>query len=318
MINLRYHFRKIEDAHIRRSLRIFPLYFVVVLVCLAAGTAFSLPPYQWSQIWSYVVYLQNVVLAFWPASIGGPQHFWSLAVEEQFYLFWPLAVFWLSRRQLLWLAMFLVLAAWGARAACLQVSWDCAFFFTFCRVDTLAVGALLAIFFSEPARWQPIAVWTRRLAVPIVLVVAATYVGVAGNPGRFFADTRSTVYAMFFGAVLVWSLSPGAFNPLPGVFRGSWLRGLGRISYGMYVFHPFIFHKIMGRFYAATWSPVRGHLWASLTVEWFVCLGGTILVAWTSWVFFEHPFIRLKHRFEYETGVPASLSKVGATEPGKP
>jgi hypothetical protein len=35
-------------------------------------------------------------------------------------------------------------------------------------------------------------------------------------------------------------------------------------------------------------------------------------------VFFEHPFIRLKHRFEYETGVPASLSKVGATEPGKP
>jgi len=289
-----------KTFYIRRSLRIFPLYYAVVITCLAAGVIFSQPDHQWRLCWWYLFYLQNIGISYWPASVGSPGHLWTLAVEEQFYLFWPLVIFSFQRTRLVLLTLFLVVFAFLVRAVFIFGGGEGAFYFTLCRTDTLAVGALLAILFSNQSQWSQVVLWTRRLVFPILILVFFTFLESSTVHGQFYYNIRYTIYAIFFGVVLILALSPGMFNPLPVLFQNSLLRGMGKISYAVYIFHPFIFHKIMGWLYAAAWSPFKGVLLTSLAIDLFLCIGATVLLAWMSWVFFEHPLMKLKDRFRYE------------------
>jgi peptidoglycan/LPS O-acetylase OafA/YrhL len=101
--------------------------------------------------------------------------------------------------------------------------------------------------------------------------------------------------------VIVLALSPGRGNPLPWLFSWGWMRGMGKTSYAMYVFHPFIYVLVINRFYQADWSPVRGMFYTSLLVEFILAVGLTILVSWISWLAFEQPILKLKDRFAYVT-----------------
>jgi peptidoglycan/LPS O-acetylase OafA/YrhL len=103
--------------------------------------------------------------------------------------------------------------------------------------------------------------------------------------------------------VLVLALSPGTFNPAPRFFDNPLLRSMGKTSYAMYVFHPFVYGQVVGRLYQAPWSPVRGMTWPSLLLEFLLAVGLTFLVSCLSWAAFEQPLLKLKDRFEYESGV---------------
>jgi peptidoglycan/LPS O-acetylase OafA/YrhL len=80
-----------------------------------------------------------------------------------------------------------------------------------------------------------------------------------------------------------------------------WLRSIGKTSYSMYVFHPFIFVPIIGLLYHASWSPIRGRPWLGLAADFALCIGLTVLASRISWVLIENRFINLKHRFQYRT-----------------
>jgi peptidoglycan/LPS O-acetylase OafA/YrhL len=288
-----------KNFYIRRSLRIFPLYYAVVLGCLTAGFIGSNPHFQWEKNWWYLLYLQNIGITFWPGSVAGPWHFWSLAVEEHFYLFWPLVVLIFDHRKLALFSLTLIIASILIRAVFLMLGLD-VFTFTPCRMDTLALGALLAIFFTNPQHWQRVVSWTRRLVLPVAGFGLGSFFILSGTGNPILQTFKYTLFALLCGFVIVLSLSSGRCNPAPGFFGHSWLRSMGKTSYAMYVFHPFIYNLVLGRFYHGAWSPVRGMFWPALVVELTIALGLTILASWISWVAFEHPLVKLKGRFQYE------------------
>jgi peptidoglycan/LPS O-acetylase OafA/YrhL len=288
-----------KNFYIRRSLRIFPLYFATVFACLIAGKTWGGEAYQWHNNWWYLCYLQNIGSTFWPGSVAGPGHFWSLAVEEHFYLFWPLAVLVLSRRGLAWFSISLILASIVIRGYFLMKGID-VFTFTLCRMDTLALGALLAILFTHSDYWRKVVEGVKWLILPVAGLAFGSFFVVSGTGNSTIQTFKYTLFAALCGFVLVLALATRNRNPLPWLFQLKWLRAMGKISYAMYVFHPFIYGVVIGRFYQATWSPVRGNLWPALGLELVLALSLTIIASWISWVAFEHPLIRLKERFQYE------------------
>jgi peptidoglycan/LPS O-acetylase OafA/YrhL len=288
-----------KNFYARRSLRIFPLYFVVVLGCLLAGAIWNLPNYRWHNTWWYLCYLQNVGDTFFPGSVAGPGHFWSLAVEEHFYIFWPLAVALLERRKLKYLCLFLIGFCIVVRVVFISFGLD-VFTFTFCRMDSIAVGALLATYWAEPSSWHKVTQWTRRLWLPLAILAMCTFVFWSGTGSPVVQTVKYTLFAVLCGMVLVLALSTERWNSAPKLFRFRWLRSMGKTSYAMYVFHPFIYLWIMGRFYNAGWSPVRGRFAPALIIEFVLALTLTVVVSWFSWVALEHPLVKLKRRFQYE------------------
>ena len=290
-----------KNFYIRRSLRIFPLYFGVVLVCLVAGVIWALPQYQWANTWWYLLYLQNVAKTFWPSSIAGPGHFWSLAVEEHYYLFWPLVVLLSSRRALVVLSLSLIAGAILIRAAFLAMGLD-VFSFTLCRMDTLAVGSILAVVFSSASHWQTVVRWTRRLVLPVAGAAFGSFFVLSGTGHPALQAVKYSFFALLCAFVLVLTLTPGRANPLPSLCTNPLLRNMGKTSYAMYVFHPFVYGQVVGRLFQAPWSPVREMTWPALLLEFMLAAGLTILVSWISWVAFEQPLLRLKERFRYESG----------------
>ena len=164
----------------RRVLRIFPLYYAVLLAAFViAPLVAGVPtPGHEHQVWLWT-YLYN-----WAEPLGRGvdwlPHFWSLAVEEQFYLVWPLVVLAMSERALWRVCVMLILAAVAARTGLRLATQGTmgAYMFTICRIDALALGAIAAIAIRD----APMRAWlaAHRLAVRwgalafFVLTIVAT------------------------------------------------------------------------------------------------------------------------------------------------
>lgn len=140
-----------KKFYIRRSLRIFPLYYLalaIYVIIIPYFTTGKVVPF--SQSWSFWVYLQNIGFTFkW--SLTGPNHFWSLAVEEHFYLVWPFAVYFLSEKWLLRAIGLIVASSIIIRVIMLNLGYGGIFYFTFTTMDCLAIGGLVAL--NERHNW---------------------------------------------------------------------------------------------------------------------------------------------------------------------
>jgi peptidoglycan/LPS O-acetylase OafA/YrhL len=293
----------LRNFYVRRVLRIFPLYYAVVFICLLVGWVASVPQYAWHTNWWYLFYLQNVVSTFWPVRVAGAEHFWSLAVEEHFYLFWPLLVLILSRRGLALFAVAAILLAGLCRVVMLWAGYN-VLVFTLCRLDTLSLGALLAICFRDVPRWNAITVWTRRLYVPAFLIgIPAFFIySGSGRLGPVEQGIKAMLFTAFCGGLLILALDSSLGAILPRIFVNRSLRFVGKISYGMYVFHPFLFGWLWRISTRYPWSPFRGHLCLATLLDFLLSIGATLLAAWLSWVLLESRILKLKARFQYQQG----------------
>ena len=295
--------------YIRRSLRIFPLYYLTLFVCLLAGAIWHMPQYSWSALWYYLLYLQNIVSTFWSGdvNIDGPVHFWSLAVEEHYYLFWPLAVLLLSRRALVTLCVALIVLPVGVRAWFQHMGLG-VFTFTLCRIDTLAMGSVIAVIFQDPLQRAALVKWSRMCFVPVVLLSLGSFFVLSGSQLPMLPTFKYSLFAILCSLILVMALSPGRFNPTPRIFGNSALRALGKISYAVYVFHPFVLLWVSRRLYDSPATPLYNRFYPAALVELAIYLVLTVLVARVSWLVFEQPILKLKDRFRYRlTGGSAPL-----------
>lgn len=288
----------------RRVLRIFPLHYLALalfwLAAPAAGIADVWTLRRWG-FW-YWGYLANWAFAA-RETIPGLSHFWSLAVEEQFYLAWPAVVLLARGRRLALVASALVAAGPLVRWAIVAGSgWPpgSAYRVTPGRIDELAMGALLAVA-VRTVEWRPL---LRRAWALAAIAGAAGFLVLGAACGRYDMHHPAleiwshTLLALAAGgAVLGAVLSEGSGSALQRALGGSALRFLGRYSYGLYVCHLFV-HEAALRFLRA--RPAGAALLASRGGYLLYMAAGaaaSILLAVASFHLVEKRFLALKSRF---------------------
>lgn len=286
----------------RRALRILPLYYSVLLALLVLLPRLVTPPAPFTthgqaSLWLFTANLTQQA----PSGFG---HFWSLAVEEQFYLVWPLVVFWLTPRGLLvaclWisagaLALRWALAAYGA-------DWWTLYAATPCRMDALALGGAGACILRLPGLREWLASRTRTLALSSALLFVAG-IPLTHNYDRtgFAGETIGyTLLALSSaGFVTAVAVPEGARVGLASLLSWRPLTSCGRYSYAMYVFHQ-ILHKLVGE----PWLHMRFGDQPTTQVIFFYSLAILLvsyLLAFCSYHAFEKRFLRMKRFFEPRT-----------------
>jgi peptidoglycan/LPS O-acetylase OafA/YrhL len=237
----------------RRILRVFPVYYVTLLAIAGFFVLKGIVPD--SHFWIHFLYIQNLFpsATAQPASPVSMAHFWSLAVEEQFYLVWPLVVwFFPEKRKLMGIASAMIACSCALRLAApffitapRQITA-----FTPTRVDAILLGVLLAFVRHDAIyrRFEFSAKW-------IVLCGAATMAMLAWWKGEAWSKTFAGVEVLIplanitAAAIIVAVMEENSL--LNRACSQRWVRWLGSLSYSLYVFHltfaPFFFSSFAGR-----------------------------------------------------------------------
>lgn len=278
--------------YLRRALRIFPAYYVM----LALAAAF-LPEVRTSLPW-HTAYLSNVLFALngnwdpWPLA-----HLWSLSVEEQFYLFWPLLIVLSPGRTLIPTLIGIILAAVAFRAAIMFYlpEGPARYVLTPAAFDALGAGALLAAV-EASNRLTDVLRW--RLAIASVAAIAIVAISFTLQAAMFNFILGDFLTVVPLAAVVSWA-SVGAKGLIKRLAENSAVRYLGRISYGIYLYHfPALAVVFLFCGYFEMQFPPLGPIR-------FVIAGlVTVAAAAASWHLLEQPLNRLKARLSY-TAAPA-------------
>jgi len=299
------YFRKF---YARRALRIFPLYYGVLLVCLLLTVPWHL---HWDGMgWLFALYLQNFraqrIMSF---SLGHGVdlfHFWSLAVEEQFYLVWPAVVFFVrGKRSLLWTTLIGSAAALLLRLVFLGASQSSyvVHVTTIFRADSLLLGGTLALLYRSTAwqRVQRIAPWgflaAAALILASILYLAPRLANNAWAAALCFEGIRYSILAPGFACLIAWSLQRESL--CSRLFELGWLRFLGKYSYGLYVLHVFVMSAVNLPLRDLLERYTHNKLFSVAAAACTVLLL-SIAAAYLSYHLYERPFLRLKHRFDYK------------------
>ena len=226
----------------RRALRIFPLYFGVLAVAfLILPSLVALPPGHGLHQLGLWTFTENFAAPFQGGEEAFP-HFWSLCVEEQFYLAWPLVIVMFSRRGTIMLGAALVLVAIATRVF-VRLHYvdpsglDAAYLFTPCRMDALAMGAMAAAWVrgEGAVRWLAARPPALLAWSGMGIVVAGLLYGHLQRTGEHMQGAGYSVIALGFTIMLVGVLRTD--HCCARWLSGPALRSVGKYSFGMYVFH---------------------------------------------------------------------------------
>ncbi len=296
-----------RNFYARRILRIFPLYYLVLALLflvlprlIALTPALELARERQVWLWTYTANFYIAAKSSW-AALTYVSHFWSLAIEEHFYLLWPLVVFLLSRETLARICVAVIGGGLILRIALslAGISELSISVLTPCRVDTLCVGGLLAVL----ARHDRLGEWlvqrsTRAaLALGGAIVTISAWCAVVRIGLPLLHQVRSSLYALFFGALILLSLQRGT-NVLARAFQGGVLRFFGKYSYGLYVYHGLLtWYLLEHRVHERVDLLLPNHSLA-IAATAVLGIGTSILVAVLSYELFEKRFLLLKKWFE--------------------
>ncbi len=284
--------------YLRRICRIFPLYFLMcgLFFCLGQSSLFASPSFRWLlhdplPLWSYLTFTQNLLMG--ARGDFGPHWLsitWSLAVEEQFYLFVPFLVYFSSRRTLVCVLVLAIVAAPLLRWASPGFH---SYVLTPWRSDSLLSGALLAVL----VRWHPFISTVRDhpdilMGVFIVLLVGAGIITLH-SPSIFGVFKHFWLAGLYSTFVLIAFVGQGPF--LGRILGSSVLVWFGRLSYGIYMFHQAVSGLLHG-FLRDSAPQIRSVPEGGITL---LALLMTLGLAEVSYRFFESPLLRFGHRFQY-------------------
>jgi len=303
--------------YIRRALRIFPLYYAVLAAACAIGYLDARQHLGW-----YALYGTNFFVA---KTLTFPSfaHFWTLAVEEQFYLVWPAVILLTPRKWLLPVVIAVVLSAPAYREVGFLLGWSrgptwlWTYVVPLACLDSLGIGALLAVCMDRHAPHRALGRWVSRaglwIGVPgMILVFAFQYLRFQRTPVYIHAlaalhlpkpsvdHASDWAWAVLLDLLIslgcAWAVAKAAagFRGAAGyVLRFRPVVAIGAVSYGIYVLHPFVQLTVINWF-------VTHHRPVPRVFQRFVML--TILsiaAAMVSWYVLEKPLNNLKRKFPY-------------------
>ncbi|MGZ3886220.1 MAG: acyltransferase family protein [Flavisolibacter sp.] len=296
-----------RNFYIRRILRIFPLYYLVLV------SFFLLSPHLFSQkgpnttfsyynenkawFWSY---FQNWLMVHkGPAPVPFLSHFWSLAVEEQFYVLWPVLIFFIRGLDnlkkaiyvLLGVALIIRVCTWMLHPEEVEVFY-CN---TFTRMDSLLAGCFLAVHLRQGKEISPNIIKLVVLGFTTLIVASLAIFGNVRQDNLLFPTIGYSISAAFF-AVTLYLLIRHETYILPWLKHLKALSFVGKISYGMYVYHlpiylllSYLFSRILDN---GTGSPSAP--------AFLISLGSlllTVIASTLSFYFLEKPILNLKKHF---------------------
>jgi peptidoglycan/LPS O-acetylase OafA/YrhL len=289
----------------RRALRILPLYYFSILLFFfvvfpiearnGSLSHYGLKDFAW-----YLLHLSNWWIGSGHMTSSPLSHFWSLAIEEQFYFAWPLLVFVLTRRSLAKATIAIAVFSFLCRAVAAAVYPETTgfiYFYTPFRIEPMAIGSLAAIVADDELLWarfvsyRPMLFWA-GFAVWITTI--------------FLGDNRAICVFGFsgIGAVALAMLTDAANGRSP--FDIPVFRHLGKYSYALYVIH-YPIYLLTSQFFRS-----YGRV-GDFVLTAVVGIPLSYLLARASWVLIESPFQRLKHQFEYQAGSRQFLTPAGLT-----
>jgi len=318
-----------HNFYMRRLLRIFPLYygvlalvfFVAPLISLLKGPTLDYLVDRQAWAWLYAVNIYIARHGEW--SFSYLDHFWSLAIEEHFYLFWPLIVFVLARRPRTLIAVSLVTSLGASLArltgSLMGLSWWTTYTLTPFRLDGLALGACLAVAARQPGGRERLAG-----ALPLVVTVAAGLLAVTFLWTRLVSreeltlvlPVRAALIQVLLACLLFWALIAPERSRTSRFFCSRFMVFLGTYSYGLYVYHHFISYYLVTN---RTDLELAGWLGShSAAVALQATLGASISLglACLSYELFEKRFLRLKRLFKTaKAPAPEGSAAVGVAGP---
>ncbi|QJE96322.1 acyltransferase family protein [Luteolibacter luteus] len=293
--------------YIRRALRIFPLYYLVLAVAFLSVPLLS--PEDAPKLtgadspWWYWLYASNIGMAFKGDWLTSPTwvdlgHFWSLAVEEQFYMVWPLVVFFVNPKWLFRLCLLLVITnplvmGW----LYLTIGDQATYTSTLSRTGLLAAGGLLAVVWKNPARkprWM-------RMALPVFCLSGLLLLLDRTFFGKHLAMYEPLIMLFCGAACVALASKTTGFSFFRRFFESDLLRWFGKYSYGIYVYH----HALRSVWVHFIWErlavPLVGPGWAGTAIYFIVATAATLSLSWLSWHFFEAKILSLKRHFTYDS-----------------
>jgi peptidoglycan/LPS O-acetylase OafA/YrhL len=296
----------LKNFYVKRVLRIFPLYYfslVLFLIILPLIKNFPLDfSYYINNQWWFWAYLQNWLLIFKDTgnATTALQHYWSLAVEEQFYLIWPLVILLFKKpKYLLAFAGVLLLGVIAIRFSLwtMQVK-DLNYFglYTFTRIDGICIGSMLAILQYMRSRFL-----NRNFTIVVLILAGFNFLFFFFNRQNEFsfpylAIVGYTTFAVMF-ALLIHETVQGENKFINSVLDTPVLKFFGRISYGFYIFHWPVYLILYE--YLAAW--VRNSFSLSVSASQFIIsIILTIIglaVSIMSYYGFERHFLKMKKAF---------------------
>lgn len=300
-----------RNFYARRALRIFPLYYgVLAIVFFVApaipflrGPALSYLADRQEWAWLYAVNIYIAKEGDW--SFSYIEHFWSLAIEEHFYLFWPLVVFLLRSRprKLIALSLLIALCAVLVRQIgfLLGVNWWATYVLTPFRLDGLALGAFLAALARQPGGLERLAgALPQALAVAGgLLMLTYIYSGPSWSQGMpLLAPIRSASIQVLLACVLIWALIAPERAAVKRFFCSRPMVFLGTYSYGLYVYHHFISYYFATNRTELELSRWLGSHSLAVALQAMAGIAASLVLAYLSYELIEKRFLKLKRFFD--------------------
>jgi len=301
--------------YLRRVHRILPVYYgwIVLFALAVLTTAYVYPKplylnppgmnvsiHELRVIPTYLAFLQNIFYSPTPPEWIWFVVTWSLAVEEQFYIVAPPLIRYLSKQVLIGVLVLTVCAAPFLRFFMFRFHPEMDHFYQFgmpCRADSLSLGMLAALAWRWP-QFRRFLAGRPQLAVRFV---AYSFVGVIAllwwlvRPPNVVTATIGYSWLAFFCVFVLVLVLSRPQSLLGTVMRTKWLRGLGTISYCVYVIH-FAVNQLAHRL-LLNQEPSIGNVKGILVT--LCATGVTLTIASLSWKYLEKPMVSRGHRFSY-------------------
>jgi peptidoglycan/LPS O-acetylase OafA/YrhL len=295
----------------RRVLRIWPLYFTYLTMAYFVISPFVLSlqekvgiPLSHEQLttsnnfWlAFFIFLGNYAIMFHGELVGIINPLWSLCIEEQFYLLWGSVMSTLkSSRQIVILLILALIAGIAIRTSMFSLfpkNYFAIYMNGPARMDSILGGCLAAFFWQSHGQWLQ---QNRAVQASLFTLAAVLFFSILAFAPRMETCDISLVW-VFSTIAAAWTcllLATLSFAPLRNFFRAPFLVHIGKLTYGMYIFHvACILTSIMI-------CRLVFHIESRVSYVgacWLMGLSATYVMARLSWRFLESPFLRLKEKF---------------------
>jgi len=285
--------KAIKNFYARRSLRIFPIYYLLIFICIVLNIAPA------RDIFPYLLTYTTNFLRLQLTDLGPFGHLWTLAIEEQFYLVFPFFILWLPKQHLKKFLYGGIILALISRVIAVYVLNKpiAVYVFPFCCADALCIGGLLAFTLVYERNIQQILQKKYLLWMSLLLFVFCSY--------RFIAISQTDAIAMVLfrlsiSGFCLWIIGIGISNNYKGMAKlfleHKIIMYLGKICYGIYLYHflaPYLASFLFDIF------PLKDPFPRILVLEKaFIYFILTIIMASVSWQLIEQPINNLKKRFQ--------------------